>query len=134
MASSLRLRKVHTSRTFAPLADENPQLSCPLFDGLPPEIRFYIYKYAVAATYSPEHPDLQAERQWPWRLKPIGENLDPSEKSFRHISTTLLLVCRRIYNEAALLPVSTNEHFISYLPSDPGCLLKWCTREHISYV
>ncbi|MCJ1388469.1 hypothetical protein MMC18_001316 [Xylographa bjoerkii] len=77
--------------------DIDPQLSCPLFKLLPPEIRHLIFSFALTAyDYGkPYHKGTFHDR--------------PGYHYPRRINTELLRTCKNIYLECCLLPVMLNE-------------------------
>ena len=77
-----------------------PQLSSPLFQ-LPAEIRAEIFSYALLAYPDPTKPF--SRHTYYYR---------PSYTHTRRIATALLLVCRRVYLETSLLPLSLNTHIV----------------------
>src|ERR1700755_203002 len=76
----------------------NPQLQCPLFTLIPPEIRSYIFELALRPYYDYNKPC------------PVGTMYyRPGYEYETRISTTLLYTCRRIYLETHLTIFAHNE-------------------------
>lgn len=95
----------HTSNadiTAAPMntSDANPQEESPLFARIPGEIRDHIFDLALTA-YS-------------GKQEPFAKNSYSYRPGFRYadqkIDTALLRTCRRIYQEARLVPSQNYEH------------------------
>ena len=95
-------------------ATANVQPDCPLFAILPAEIRLIIFRYALSASYDVSRPF----NEYDFYFRP-GHRYDLK------IDFTLLLTCRRIYNETALLPASINQAYFWYNRSPP------CTNHHV---
>ena len=102
---------------WKPLANADVQAVSPLFSRLPAELRLYIYVLAVAATYVPDPLSRPVSYILPSLSVPVEQALDQPPNTMIRISTSLLLTCRRAYNEAAGLPISTNTHVLWYARS-----------------
>ncbi|MCJ1367468.1 hypothetical protein MMC16_006601 [Acarospora aff. strigata] len=87
----------------------DPQSASPLFSQVPPEIRNDIFKLALTEYNDTDQPyDLNTSY------------CKPGYRFRQRIHTDLLRTCRRVYEEAHLLPVAINDHvFWCYRPP-PG--------------
>jgi hypothetical protein len=85
----------------------NPQTNCPLFSKIPAEIRDRIYDFTLTASDDPTKP-----------FNPRHHHYRPGHKFRPKYDFALLRTCKRIYNEARLLPITLNEVVI-YLYRGP---------------
>ena len=81
-----------------PTGEPDAQVASPLFSRLPPEIRDEIYVFAL-------HSYDDRSR----RYKPTAPYYRPGYRCAQKIDTDLLLTCRRVYQEARILPARINE-------------------------
>lgn len=80
----------------------NDQPHCPLFTIIPPEVRNRIYEFSL------EYGDTDPSTRPAYRKRALYYR--PGFQRPRRINTALLQTCRRIYFEAYLVPIATNEH------------------------
>ncbi|KAL9614178.1 MAG: hypothetical protein Q9167_001330 [Letrouitia subvulpina] len=111
--NAIRKQKNNLS-SLPPATTTDPQLSCPLFTVLPPELRLLIYKYALRAYDDKSFP-----------FKKSAYYYRPGFQYASRIDTDLLLTCRRVYAEAAELPVRLNPLDCWYFRSPPWRNAHW---------
>ena len=84
------------------LSNTDPQLACPLFNRLPPELRNRIFDLACAHYFTHEKP-----------FNPESDYYRPCFRSRdRKISLTLPRTCKCVYSETKHLPLSNYEEVI----------------------
>ncbi|KAL0571979.1 hypothetical protein V5O48_009981 [Marasmius crinis-equi] len=88
-----------TRLTKRPATSIHDQRQSPLFSVIPPELRAIIFQYALLACYDKSRP-----------FPPDAYYYRPDFEYHDKIDTTLLRLCRQIYLETYLLPISLNDH------------------------
>ena len=78
----------------------NPQAECPLFNGIPGEVRDRIFQHAVTE-YTPRETEYEKDEHY---YRPHFRFAD------NYIDTALLRTCRRIYQETRHLPRINYQH------------------------
>ena len=102
-----------------PQRPTNPQLQCPLFICIPPEIRNYIFELVLTSYDDKTRP-----------YKKTAYYYRPSHRYARKIDTALLLTCRRVYAETEAVPAMLNEHTSWYHRAPPDVVKNGFSSEH----